>query len=129
MSAASPPDVSVVVVSFNTRDVLRECLQTLVREAGGVRYETIVVDNASRDGSADMVEQEFPEATLIRSGVNLGFAAANNRGFAIAKGRYVVALETARMFDNIDGAVMTPEQYIAFVRSAWSLIGVSGGGK
>jgi regulator of protease activity HflC (stomatin/prohibitin superfamily) len=44
-------------------------------------------------------------------------------------GRYVVALETARMFDNIDGAVMTPEQYIAFVRSAWSLIGVSGGGK
>ena len=42
-------------------------------------------------------------------------------------GRYVVALETARMFDNIDGAVMTPEQYIAFVRSAWSLIGVSGG--
>ena len=46
-----------------------------------------------------------------------------------AGGRYVVALETARMFDNIDGAVMTPEQYIAFVRSAWSLIGVSGGGK
>jgi len=41
-------------------------------------------------------------------------------------GRYVVALETARMFDNIDGAVMTPEQYIAFVRSAWALIGVSG---
>ena len=43
-------------------------------------------------------------------------------------GRYVVALETSRMFDNIDGAVMTPEQYIAFVRSAWALIGVSGGG-
>jgi hypothetical protein len=46
-----------------------------------------------------------------------------------AGGRYVVALETARMFDNIDGAVMTPEQYIAFVRSAWALIGVSGGGE
>ncbi|HET9317993.1 MAG TPA: SPFH domain-containing protein [Vicinamibacteria bacterium] len=45
-----------------------------------------------------------------------------------AGGRYVVALETSRMFDNIDGAVMTPEQYIAFVRSAWALIGVSGGG-
>jgi hypothetical protein len=43
-------------------------------------------------------------------------------------GRYVVALETARMFDNIDGAVMTPEQYIAFVRNAWALIGVSPGG-
>ena len=43
-------------------------------------------------------------------------------------GRYVVALETARMFDNIDGAVMTPEQYISFVRNAWALIGVSPGG-
>src|SRR5258708_1287726 len=100
MSAASQhdvpgvPDVSVVVVSFNTRDVLRECLQTLAKEAGGVRYETIVVDNASRDGSAEMVVQEFPEATLIRSAVNLGFAAANNRGFPIAQGRHVVLLNS-----------------------------------
>jgi len=94
MNSTSQPDVSVVVVSFNTRDVLRECLQTLAKEAGGVRYETIVVDNASRDGSANMVEQEFPEATLIRSAVNLGFAAANNRGFAIAQGRYVVLLNS-----------------------------------
>jgi hypothetical protein len=46
-----------------------------------------------------------------------------------AGGRYVVALETAKMFDNIDGAVMTPEQYIAFVRNAWALIGVSPGGR
>lgn len=97
MNAASQldvPDVSVVVVSFNTRDVLRECLQTLAKESGGVRYETIVVDNDSRDGSAEMVEQEFPEATLIRSAINLGFAAANNRGFAIARGRYVLLLNS-----------------------------------
>ena len=46
-----------------------------------------------------------------------------------AGGRYVVALETAKMFENIDGAVMTPEQYIAFVRNAWALIGVSAGGQ
>lgn len=88
------PDVSVVVVSFNTRDLLRECLQTLAREAGGVRYEAIVVDNASRDGSADMVAAEFPDAQLVRSAVNLGFAAANNRGFALARGRYVVLLNS-----------------------------------
>lgn len=94
MNAASQPDVSVVVVSFNTHDVLRECLQTLAKEAGGVRYETIVVDNASRDASAEMVEREFPAAKLIRSGVNLGFAAANNRGFAIAQGRHVVLLNS-----------------------------------
>jgi GT2 family glycosyltransferase len=59
-------DVSVVIVSFNTRDLLRECLNTLAAEAGGVRHEAIVVDNASRDGSADMVAAEFPDARLIR---------------------------------------------------------------
>lgn len=94
MRTGSQPDVSVIVVSFNTRDLLRECLQSLAREAGGVNYETIVVDNASKDGSADMVEREFPEAKLIRSATNLGFAAANNRGFAVAKGRYVVLLNS-----------------------------------
>ena len=88
------PDVSVVVVSFNTRDLLRECLRTLAAEAGGVTYETIVVDNASRDGSADMVAHEFPDAVLLRSDVNLGFAAANNHGFAVARGRWVVLLNS-----------------------------------
>ncbi len=93
MSAAKP-DVSIVIVSFNTRDVLRECLQTLERESEGVSYETIVVDNDSHDGSADMVEREFPAAKLIRSGANLGFAGGNNRGFPLATGRYVVLLNS-----------------------------------
>ncbi|RUQ35911.1 MAG: glycosyltransferase family 2 protein [Candidatus Competibacteraceae bacterium] len=87
-------DVSVVIVSFNTRDLLRECLNTLAAEAGAIRYETIVVDNASRDGSADRVAAEFPDVRLIRSPVNLGFGAANNRGFAIARGRYLVLLNS-----------------------------------
>ena len=65
MTGTPVPDVSVVVVSFNTRDLLRECLCTLAAEAGGVRYETIVVDNASRDRSAEMVAAEFPDAVLI----------------------------------------------------------------
>ena len=66
MSALNVPDASVVLVSFNTLDLLRECIMTLQREAGGVRYETIVVDNASHDGSADMVATEFPEVRLVR---------------------------------------------------------------
>jgi len=94
MQNGTARDASVVVVSFNTRDVLRECLQTLAQHADGVSYETIVVDNASRDGSADMVAAEFPDATLIRSDVNLGFAGANNRGFPFARGRYVVLLNS-----------------------------------
>jgi GT2 family glycosyltransferase len=94
MIAPSTPDVSVVVVSYNTSDLLRDCLQTLKREAGDITYETLVVDNASRDGSADMVQQEFPEVRLVRSMVNLGFAAGNNRAFHMAQGRYIVLLNS-----------------------------------
>lgn len=87
-------DVSVVVVSFNTRDLVRECLRTLFDETAGLRCEVIVIDNDSSDGSADMIEAEYPNVRLIRSATNLGFAAANNRGFAIAQGRYVVLLNS-----------------------------------
>ena len=88
------PQVSVVIVSFNTRELLRECINTLDRESSGVTYETIVVDNASRDGSADMVAADFPNVRLVRSDKNLGFAAANNLGFAEAGGKYVVLLNS-----------------------------------
>jgi hypothetical protein len=88
------PDVSIIIVSFNTRDLLRDCLITLFREAGDLNYETFVIDNASKDGSAAMVAQEFPQVKLIQSEVNLGFAAANNLGFAQASGRYIVLLNS-----------------------------------
>jgi GT2 family glycosyltransferase len=94
MSMPATPDVSVVIVSFNTRDLLHDCLQTLYRESGGATFETILIDNGSRDGSADMVEADFPAVRLVRSQTNLGFAAANNRGFAIATGRYIVLLNS-----------------------------------
>lgn len=87
-------DASVVVISFNTRDLLRECLNTLAATSAGVSHEVIVVDNASRDDSAAMVAAEFPNAKLIRSDVNLGFGGANNLGFAEAAGRYVVLLNS-----------------------------------
>lgn len=90
----SRPDVSVVIVSFNTREVLRECLQTLERESAGLTVETFVVDNTSRDGSADMVEADFPSVKLRRSAVNLGFAGANNVAFRECTGRYVVLLNS-----------------------------------
>jgi GT2 family glycosyltransferase len=88
------PDVSIVIVSCNTREVLRECLETVDRERGSVSVEVIVVDNASRDGSADMVAASWPSAVLVRSDINLGFAAANNLAFARATGRYVVLLNS-----------------------------------
>ncbi len=93
-------DLSVIIVSFNTRDLLRDCLQTLFRHGVGLRLQTIVVDNASEDGSADMVAAEFPEVILIRSSANLGFGPANNRGLERATGRYVVLLNSDAFIDE-----------------------------
>jgi GT2 family glycosyltransferase len=86
------PDISIVIVSFNTRDLTRECLAAVLGE--GIQAEVVVVDNASRDGSADMVEREFPRVKLIRSQTNLGFGNANNLGFGVCSGRYLVLLNT-----------------------------------
>ncbi len=85
--------LSVVIVSFNTRELLRECLQTVFQQTG-VSYEVIVVDNASQDGSLAMVEREFPSAIAMQAGANLGFAAANNLAFRLARGKYVVILNS-----------------------------------
>jgi GT2 family glycosyltransferase len=80
-----PAGVALIVVSFNTRDMLRDCLAKVFAEAEllqgltGRTLQVHVVDNASRDGSADMVAAEFPSVRLTRSAVNLGFGPANNR--------------------------------------------------
>ena len=87
-------DVSIVIVSFNTRNVLRQCLLAVLREVGPLDVQVIVVDNASTDGSPDMVEQEFASVVLIRSEVNLGFGRANNLGFESAQGRYILLLNS-----------------------------------
>src|SRR3954469_13313213 len=90
--AAQTYDVSVCIVSWNIKDLLRDCLNSLKAQAGNVRYETIVVDNDSRDGSADMVRAEFPWVTLVEPKTNLGFGRANNLAYAHSKGRWVLLL-------------------------------------
>lgn len=103
--APDSPVASVIIVSYNTCDVLRDCLNSLYIASGEHAVEVIVIDNASRDDSADMVEQAFPQVKLVRSTTNLGFAAANNVGFRLATGRYIVLLNPdaqldAKAFDN-----------------------------
>lgn len=85
-------DLSIVVVSWNSAAYLRGCLSSIPAGAGGLSYELFVVDNASRDGSADLVRTEFPSARLIANGANRGFAAANNQGLRLASGRYALLL-------------------------------------
>lgn len=94
MPPSSRCDISVIIVSFNTRELLRACLEALERSAAGIACETIVVDNNSRDGSAEMVESQFPGVRVMRSTKNLGFAGANNLALSIARGRYLVLLNS-----------------------------------
>ena len=96
-------DVSIIIVNWNTRDILRDCLQSVYDQTKEISYEVIVIDNASSDDSVDMVKKEFPQVILIENKENRGFAAANNQGIAIAKGRYILLLNSDTII--LDNAV------------------------
>lgn len=89
------PDLSVVVVNWNVKDLLRACLHSLLvagQTTPQLATEIIVVDSASSDGSVEMVRREFPQVRLIASEQNLGYAGGNNAGAAQAQGRYIFLL-------------------------------------
>jgi N-acetylglucosaminyl-diphospho-decaprenol L-rhamnosyltransferase len=85
-------DLSIVIVSYRCAAELRACLCSLYVRPQGVSFETIVVDNASGDGTAEVPRREFPQVRLIESGRNAGFAAGNNLGLREAKGRHLMLL-------------------------------------
>ncbi len=85
-------DISIIIVSWNSKDYLDGCLRSLAPGAGPFSFEVFVVDNASRDGSADLVKKKFPWVHLILNSQNRGFAAANNQALRISRGRYVLLL-------------------------------------
>jgi len=101
-------DLSIIIVSWNVRDLLLDCLNSVYAETKGVSFEVFVVDNASSDGSAEMVEQEFPQVKLIRNQENLGFAKANNQAIRQSKGRYVLLLNPDTVVVNDALANMIP---------------------
>lgn len=81
--------LSILIVNWNTRDLLRACLLSLRHHCAQVEHEVIVVDNASHDGSAQMVEAEFPEVVLLAEATNLGYAAGNNRAYEKSRGEWI----------------------------------------
>ncbi len=85
-------DVTVVVVNYNVRPFLDHCLQSVLRSAQNLEVQVIVVDNASEDGSAEMVRSRYPQVTLIENSENVGFARANNQAFELAQGEAVLIL-------------------------------------
>jgi GT2 family glycosyltransferase len=93
--------LSVIIVSYNTRALLRECLLSLRRHLGALRHEVLVVDNASHDGSAAEVERDFAEVQLLRSPENLGFGRANNLAMQAAHGDVFLLINSdARLLDD-----------------------------
>src|ERR1041385_8820419 len=88
------PTISVVIVSYNTRQMTLDCLRCLYADLGDLPAEVFVVDNASSDGSADAIGREFPEVRLIANAANLGFGAANNLAMSKAQGAYLLLLNS-----------------------------------
>jgi len=92
MSNAASTELSIIVVSYNTRDLTLDCLRSVYRETANVDFELILIDNASEDGSAAAIRDEFPDVRLFPLKENLGFAGANNMAAQYAHGEYMLLL-------------------------------------
>ncbi len=93
-------DLSVIIVSFNVREYLKQCLQSVIKASENIDCEIFVVDNNSRDESCKMVEIEFPEVILIRNITNPGFSSANNQAIKMATGRYILLLNPDTLIED-----------------------------
>lgn len=87
-----PVDLSIVIVTWNTRHVIEDCLDSIFANLGTLKAEVIVIDNASTDGSPELIAREFPQVKLIANEVNRGFAAGNNLGLRAARGEFILLL-------------------------------------
>jgi GT2 family glycosyltransferase len=105
-------DLSIIIVSFNTRKLLEECLESVYGTRPNVSFEVIIVDNASSDGSGEMVTKQYPTAILIQNHNNSGFAAAINQGLRRSRGR-------CALFLNSDTRICVDalERMVAFLKS------------
>ena len=105
-------DLSIVIVNWNTKQILDDCLQSVYDQTKSIDFEVVVVDNASEDDSVEMVKSKFPQVILIANDENVGFAAANNIGFRVCSGEYILLLNSDTIV--LDSAL---EKTLAFARS------------
>lgn len=106
------PELTIILVSFNTRALTLRCLETVFRETRDTAFRVVVWDNASADGSADAVAERFPQAELVRSAENVGFARANNAVAAQAGAPWLLLLNTDT--EVLAGAI---DRLMAFARA------------
>lgn len=87
-------DLSIVIVNFNTREIVLDCIKSIQTHTEEISFETLVVDNHSTDGSQQAIKKAFPDVPLIENKDNRGFSAANNQAIPISRGRYTVLLNS-----------------------------------
>lgn len=93
-------DLSIIIVSWNTRDILAQCLRSVFESETARQYEVLVVDNGSSDGSVEMIRESYPQICLFSNKDNVGFARANNQAIAYSSGEYVMLLNPDTVVDN-----------------------------
>lgn len=96
-------DLTISIVNHNTKDLLENCLNSVYQKTKKIKFEVIVVDNGSNDGSIEMIRRKFPQVKLIENNENVGFSKATNRGIEMSTGRYVLLLNSDTiLLDNLN---------------------------
>lgn len=105
-------ELSIIIVNWNTRDLLKDCLESIYQSPPDFPFEVIVVDNGSTDGSQQLVKSNFPGVILIENEENVGYSRANNIGFSKSKGRYILFLNSDTLVHpkTLDEAVKFMEE-------------------
>jgi GT2 family glycosyltransferase len=105
--------LSIIIVNYNACDLLKECIESIKKSINGMDYEIIVVDNNSWDGSVDMLGRCFPDVRVIANKDNKGFAKANNQGYEVSRGEYVLLLnnDTIVLQDAINKLVSFSDRH------------------
>ena len=93
-------DISIIIVNYNTKKLIKNCLKSVFEKTQGINFEVYVVDNNSRDGSCEMIEQDFPQVKLIKNTKNKGFGAANNIAIRESNAKYVFLLNSDTILLN-----------------------------
>jgi len=121
-------ELSIVIVNWNTREPLQNCLYSIYNKPSGVNFEVIVVDNASSDDSLEMVEKKFTSVKIVKNEENLGFAKANNQAIKKAKGKYILLLnpDTIILNSALDKMVEFMEQHLDAGAVGCKLLDVNG---
>ena len=115
--------VSIIIVNYNTKDFLYNCIKSIYEHTAEINFEIIVSDNGSNDGSLQMLKQDFPNVSVVANGKNLGFGTANNKALDVATGKYIFYLNSDTILLN--NAVKMMFDY--FESNVNGLLGAVGG--